>query len=143
VSLVLTDAPSDDDEAVLESGLAAFNESVVGYRDAKPLAALLQDEASGATLGGMLGRTSYGLLFIDKVWLPDSARGQDLGTKLLTMMEAEAVARGCKAGFLMTITFQAPGFYARFGWREIGRAHCDPAGTARVLMTKAFAEVDP
>lgn len=138
MNLVVTDAPDDADEALLEAGLAAYNEKAVGYRDARPLAALLKDPATGDTLGGMIGRTSYGLLFIDKVWLPESARGQDIGTKLLAMMEAEGIARGCKSGFLMTVTFQAPQFYARFGWREIGRAHCDPPGTARVLMTKTF-----
>jgi GNAT superfamily N-acetyltransferase len=138
VSLVVTDAPVDADSAVLEAGLAVFNEKAVGYRDARPLAALLKDDATGETLGGMIGRTSYGLLFIDKVWLPDTVRGQDTGTRLLAMMEAEAVARGCSAGFLMTLTFQAPGFYARFGWREIGRAHCDAPGSARVLMTKVL-----
>jgi GNAT superfamily N-acetyltransferase len=138
-SLVLTDAPDAADEALLEAGLAAYNEQKVGYRDARPLAALLKDPETGGTLGGMIGRTSYGLLFIDTVWLPDSARGQDIGTRLLAMMETEAIARGCKAGFLMTVTFQAPEFYARFGWTEFGRAHCDPPDTARVLMTKTLA----
>jgi GNAT superfamily N-acetyltransferase len=138
MTLIVTDAPTDADEALLEDGLAAFNEQKVGYRDARPLAALLKDPTTGATLGGMLGRTSYGLLFIEKVWLPDSARGQDTGTKLLAMMEKEAIARGCKHGFLMTVSFQAPEFYGRFGWRETGRLHCDPPGTARILMTKAL-----
>ncbi len=138
MNLVVTDAPTDADETLLEAGLAAYNEKTVGYRDARPLAALLKDPATGATLGGMIGRTSYGLLFIDKVWLPDTARGQDIGTKLLAMMEAEGIARGCKQGFLMTVTFQAPEFYARFGWQEIGRAHCDPAGHSRILMTKTL-----
>lgn len=138
--LTLTDAPTEADNALISQGLADFNEQQTGYRDWKPLAALAKDPDTGATIGGMIGRTSYGLLFIDTVFLPDTARGQDLGTRLLAMMEQEGIKRGCQSGFLYTITFQAPGFYARHGWREFGRIACDPPGTGRVFMTKSFQQ---
>ena len=50
--------------------------------------------------------------------------------------EAEARERGCRSGVLYTISFQAPGFYARHGWRVFGEIPCDPPGTSRVFMTK-------
>ena len=115
--------------AVISVGLADYNELKTGYRDWRPLAALLRDPDTGETLGGMIGRTSYGLLFIDLVYLPETVRGQDIGSRLLAMMEQEGVARGCKAAFLFTITWQAPGFYERHGWTEFGRIACDPPGT--------------
>ena len=87
----------------------------------------------------MIGRTSYGLLFIDLVYLPESMRGQDIGSRLLQMMEQEGARRGCKSAFLFTITYQAPGFYAHHGWTEFGRIACDPSGTARVFMTKTLS----
>ena len=135
----MTDRPTDADQNVIQHGLADYNALKAGYRDWRPLAALLRDPATGRTVGGMTGRTSYGLLFIDLVYLPESVRGQDIGRRLLAMMEAEATRRGCKAGFLLTITYQAPGFYARHGWTEFGRIDCDPAGTARVFMSKTLA----
>ena len=119
-ALTLTDQPTNSDETIIEQGLAAFNEQKTGYRDARLLAALLKDPETGTTLGGMVGRTSYGLLFINRVYLPENQRGQDIGSRLLAMMEHEAIARGCKAGFLQTITFQAPGFYRHHGWTEFG-----------------------
>jgi GNAT superfamily N-acetyltransferase len=137
MTLVLTDAPTDADRETVSSGLADFSEQQAGYRDYKPLAALLKDD-QGATLGGMIGRTSYGMLFIDTVFLPRDRRGHELGSRLLDMMETEGIRRGCKVGFLMTITFQAPGFYAKYGWTEFNRIACDPPGTARVFMTKTF-----
>ncbi len=136
--LTLTDAPSEADAALISQGLADFNEQWTGYRDWKPLAALAKDPYTGATIGGMVGRTSYGLLFIDTVFLPESARGQDLGSKLLAMMEHEGIRRGCRSGFLYTISFQAPGFYARHGWQAFGRIACDPPATARVFIKKIF-----
>ncbi|HEY0422644.1 MAG TPA: GNAT family N-acetyltransferase [Rhodopila sp.] len=114
--------------------------SCVDPGDWRRLAALLRDPDTGETLGGMIGKTSYGLLFIDLVYLPEDVRGQDIGSRLLAMMEQEGIARGCKSGFLFTVTFQAPAFYARHGWTEFGRIACDPPGTARIFMTKTLSE---
>jgi GNAT superfamily N-acetyltransferase len=136
--MLLTEWPKDDDRKVIADGLADFNEKQAGYRDSRPLAVLLRDPETSRTLGGFLGRTSYGLLFIDLVYLPDDHRGQDFGSRMLKAMEDEAINRGCKAGFLITISFQAPGFYAKHGWKEFGRIDCDPPGTSRITMTKTF-----
>ena len=138
--LTLTDQPTDADDKVIAGGLADFNALKTGYRDWRPLAALLRDPDTGETLGGMIGRTSYGLLFIDLVYLPETMRGQDIGSKLLGMMEQEGAQRGCKSAFLYTITYQAPAFYERHGWTEFGRIACDPPGAARVFMTKTLPE---
>jgi GNAT superfamily N-acetyltransferase len=138
--LALTDAPTDADTRVIATGLAEYNTQKTGYGDWRPLAALVQDPATGETLGGMIGKTSYGLLFIDLVYLPETLRGQDIGSQLLAMMEQEGIARGCKSAFLFTITYQAPAFYQRHGWTEFGRIPCDPPGTARVFMTKTLSQ---
>jgi GNAT superfamily N-acetyltransferase len=140
--LSLTDDPTDSDSAVLSNGLTEFNIQKTGYYDRRTLAALVRDPETGATLGGMIGKTSYGVLFIDTVFLPEDLRGQDTGRRLLAMMEQEGVKRGCKSGFLHTITFQAPGFYERHGWTEFGRIACDPPGSARVFFTKTLAPLE-
>lgn len=140
--LTLTDQPTDTDENVIQGGLADYNALKTGYRDWRPLAALLRDPDTGETLGGMIGRTSYGLLFIDLVYLPETMRGHDIGSRLLQMMEEEGARRGCKSAFLLTITYQAPGFYARHGWTEFGRIACNPPGTARVFMTKSLTRTE-
>jgi GNAT superfamily N-acetyltransferase len=134
----LTDAPTDADEKVIESGLADFNAEQAGYSDWRPIAVLARDPATGQTIGGIVGRTTLGLLFVDLVYLPTALRGQNLGSRMMGMLEQEAARRGCRSGALITITFQAPGFYERHGWREFGRVPCDPPGTFRVFMTKTL-----
>ena len=136
--VVLTDAPLDTDRTAISGGLGTYTQAKAGYRDFRPLAVLVKDPVTSETVGGMYGRTSYGMLVIDLVYLPETMRGLDLGSRLLGMMEAEAVARGCRAGFLMTISLQAPGFYAKRGWEEFGRIACDPPGNARVFFRKMF-----
>jgi len=137
--LTVTDAPSARAREVIEKGLNGFNAEQAGYWDSRPLAVLASDPETGQVLGGFLGRTSLGLLFIDLVFLPDPVRGSGLGSRMLAMAEAEAAERGCRRGVLYTISFQAPGFYERHGWREFGRVPCAPPGTARVFMTKELA----
>ncbi len=136
--LLLTDDPSGEDRGVIETGLADYNEQKLGYRDARPVAALARDPDTGETVGGMIGRTSYGVLFIDLVCLPETMRGRDFGSALLRMMEQEGLRRGCRQALLYTMVLQAPGFYERHGWAEFGRVASDPAGNARIFMTKTL-----
>lgn len=133
--LVLTDSPDRPAEAAIEDGLTAYNLQKAGFVDARPLAVLLRDP-DGAAVGGLVGRTTLGLFFIDLIFLPDEARGSGLGTQVMAMAEAEARRRGCTAATLFTITFQAPEFYRRRGYRELGRVECAPPGHTRVCMTK-------
>ncbi len=137
--LTVTDSPSERAQEVIEKGLNGYNLEQAGYWDWRALAVLASDPETSEVLGGILGRTSLGLLFIDLVYLPDRVRGSGLGSRMLAMAEAEAVERGCRRGVLYTISFQAPGFYERHGWQEFGRIPCDPPGTARVFMTKELA----
>ena len=134
--LILTDSPSDAARAIINDGLADYNEGQAGYRDWRSLAVLLTSPDDGRALGGLLGRTSLGLLFVDLFFLPPQFRRSGIGTRVLRMAEDEAIRRGCVSGVLVTISFQAPDFYARHGWRELGRVPCLPAGTSRVLMSK-------
>jgi GNAT superfamily N-acetyltransferase len=139
VLLTLTDKPSPEAERIIDEGLAQYNAQQAGYLDARPLAVLIADRTSGAILGGLLGRTTLGLLFVDLVFVPDSLRRRNLGSRILDMAEREATTRGCSAVVLFTIIFQAPEFYARRGYRELGRIECDPPGHTRMCMTKRLS----
>ena len=134
--LFLTDDPDAEARRLIDDRLGDYNAGHAGTWDPRPLAVLVRERSSGQVVGGMLARTSLGLLFIDLVYLPEELRGRQLGTRMLRMAEEEAARRGCRGAVLYTINFQAPGFYERHGWREFGRIPCDPPGTSRVFMTK-------
>ena len=127
----LTDKPTDADHGVLSSGLSNYNEQQTGYRDWRPLAALLRDPDTGETLGGMIGKTSYGLLFIDLVYLPETMRGQDIGSQLLSMMEQEGIARGCKSWRLAKARRRCTRVAARpVAWRAFSTRRRDFAASS-------------
>ncbi|MBE1161121.1 GNAT family N-acetyltransferase [Dyella acidiphila] len=121
---------------VIGSGLNAFNDENTGINDRLPLGVLVKDPASGKVVGGVTGRTSLGLLFLDVFYLPKEYRQAGLGSRILQLAENEGRRRGCCAAVLYTINFQAPGFYERHGWRRFGEIPCLPPGTSRIFMTK-------
>jgi GNAT superfamily N-acetyltransferase len=135
-ALIMTDAPGDRAEAVIRDGLGAYNFEQAGYRDHRPLAVLVSDPDTKEVIGGLLGRSSMGLLYIDRFFLPERLRKQGLGSRILEKAEAEGARRGCSRAILSTLSFQAPGFYQSQGWQLLGRIDCDPPGHTRFMMTK-------
>jgi GNAT superfamily N-acetyltransferase len=133
----LTDAPDPRLRVILEDGLASYNARHAGVRDSRPLAVTVHDPENGELSGGLLGRTTMGLFFLDLFYLPQRARGAGTGSAALRMAEVEACRRGCRTAMLVTVNFQAPGFYARHGWEEFGRIPSAP-GVERVFMRKTL-----
>ncbi len=139
LSLTLTDMPDEAAKAVISQGLGAYNDAAGGEGDYRPLAVLVSDPDSGAVLGGLFGGSYRGQLFIDRFFLPETLRGNDLGSRALAMAEAEGRRRGCTRVSLFTLSFQAPGFYLKQGSELAARLDCDPPGATRMLMTKRLA----
>jgi GNAT superfamily N-acetyltransferase len=136
MGLIVTDAPGSEAEMAIRDGLSAYNCEKAGYRDQRPLAILVSDPETGEVVGGLLGGTSFGLLRIDRFFLPEKLRKQGLGSRIIKAAEEEGARRGCSRALLSTLSFQAPGFYQRQGWQVLGRIDCDPPGHTRFLMTK-------
>jgi GNAT superfamily N-acetyltransferase len=126
-------------EAAIHAGLAAYNAKHFRPSDRAILDILVRDENSGKPVGGLLGHTSFGLFFLDLFYLPEELRGSGLGSRIMALAEAEARRRGCSAVFVYTVTFQAPGFYERHGYRRFGEIACPPDGATRIFLTKALA----
>jgi ribosomal protein S18 acetylase RimI-like enzyme len=85
---------------------------------------------------GLYGWTWGGCGYIDLLWVRDDQRGRGLGTRLLTTAEGETQRRGCDRVALSTHSFQAPDFYARFGYQECGRTPAYPHGYDHIHLLK-------
>jgi GNAT superfamily N-acetyltransferase len=137
--LRVSSLPEPEAARIIGDGLNAFNDLAVGYSDRVPLHVIVSDPETRQILGGISGRTSLGVMFLDLVYLPESLRGCDIGTRMLAMAEEEGRRRFCRSGVLYTISFQAPAFYQRLGWTKFGEIPCDPPGASRVFFSKSFA----
>ncbi|MCI9880682.1 GNAT family N-acetyltransferase [Methylobacterium goesingense] len=116
--------------------LVAHNEAQVPNGNWGLLALTVRD-AAGAIVGGLWGRTGYGMLFVELLAL-GPARDRGLGRRLMQDAEAEARRRGLSGIWLDTWTFQAPGFYERLGFSECGRITDYPPGHDRIFYVKRF-----
>ena len=138
--LTLSNSPEPEVAQIIRDGLDAFNDAILGYGDRVPLHVVVRASEDGEIIGGISGGTSLGLLTINLVYLPETLRGTGVGTRMMAMAEQEARRRGCRAGVIYTISFQAPGFYQRLGWRVFGEIPCDPPRTSRVFLRKTFVD---
>jgi GNAT superfamily N-acetyltransferase len=135
----LTDAPDDDERAVIMDGLRTYNEVQAGGSDARSLAILVRNAETNKVVGGLLGRTYLGLLTVERFFLPEDLRRDRLGSRILDMAEEEGRRRGCTRAVLSTLHFQAPGFYLKQGWEVAARIDCEPPGHTRFYMTKKLS----
>ena len=124
------------DVAVITDGLGAYDFSQIGYRDFRRLAVFVRDPQTGKVVGGLYGRSEFGLVYVDWLFLPENLRGARIGSRVLAMAEEEGRRRGCTRIALTTLSVQAPGFYKKQGYDVAATIDCDPPGLTRYYMMK-------
>jgi GNAT superfamily N-acetyltransferase len=135
--ITLTDTPTEAAVEAIRSHLSRHNKARSGHStDYRPLAILLTDPNTGEVLGGLWGWTYYAVLFTDLLFIPETMRGQGLGTQLLAQAEQEAMARGCHTAWLDTFSFQAPEYYQRHGYIIFATFEDHPPGHTRYFLKK-------
>jgi predicted N-acetyltransferase YhbS len=117
-------------------GLRAYNVAAVGKPEHRPLTLTIRER--GKIVGGLVGETYFGWMFVGLLWVSEKHRGKGWGSSLIETAEAEARNRGVRNVYLDSFSFQAPAFYAKLGYREFGRLKEFPPGYDRVWMTKAL-----
>ena len=129
--------PTEQEIEFVRASLAQFNLEHVGEDGHTPLN-LVEYDADGKVIGGLLGGTSWGWMYVDILWVDESHRRQGIGTKLLAQSEQEAIRRGCHHVHLDTMSWQAPEFYKKHGYTVIGILPDIPSGNQKYLLMKAL-----
>lgn len=70
------------------------------------------------------------------MWIKEELRGHGYGERMLAKLENEARNRGVGYIYLNTFSFQAPGFYQKYGYQVFGKLSNFPAGQQRYFLTK-------
>jgi GNAT superfamily N-acetyltransferase len=117
-------------EKRLSDELDAINHAAIASDDETPFAIRAIGD-DGDLAGGITGWTWGGCGGITSLWLAPDQRGHGLGGRLLAVAEGEIRRRGCDRVVVATMSFQAPGFYRRHGYEEVGRTPDMPDGTAK------------
>jgi len=135
LDLRIDDKVERADEACVVRGLLAFNEARLGPSGEQPVKFVARDSA-GMVVGGILGHTRWRWLYIAKLWVDESARGQRLGTRLMAAAEDLARSRGCTDVSLDTFDYQARPFYEKLGYELFGTLEGYPPGSRQYYLRK-------
>lgn len=92
-------------------------------------------------LGGLIARIGVDWVCVEMLAVDHAARGRGVGRALMAAVETLAREQGKTGIWLDSYTFQAPDFYRRLGYAEIGRIEHYPRDQARVFLAKRFEEV--
>ena len=134
--ITVTDELDPADVAVITDGLDAYDFSQIGYRDFRRLFVVVRDLQTGKVVGGLYGRSEFGLVYVDWLFLPEDLRRARIGSRVLAIAEEEGRRRGCTRIALTTLSVQAPGFYKKQGYDVAATIDCDPPGLIRYYMMK-------
>ena len=130
-------SPTENEIKYIRDALKRFNDESVGKDGHTPLNIVEYDENDNL-IGGLLGGTYWGWMYVDILWVHESHRHKGIGSKLLREAEKEAVRRGCHHVHLDTMSWQAPEFYKMRGYEVIGILPDIPSGNQKYLLTKAL-----
>ena len=134
--IAVTDKLDPADLAVITDGLNAYDLGQIGYRDFSRLAVVVRDPQTGKVVGGLYGRSEFGLAYVDWLFLPENMRRARIGSRVLAMAEEEARRHGCTRIALTTLSVEAPGFYKKQGYDVAATIDCEPPGVTRHYMLK-------
>ena len=136
-SIALEESPAPEDTRFVFDSLQKFNFGIVGDDNHRSLAIFLRNKESHI-VGGLLGDTYWGWLYVSILWIDERLRGQGYGDKLLGLAEQEAIVRGCKHAHLDTMDFQALPFYEKRGYAVYGVLDDLPEGHKRYFLQKSL-----
>ena len=121
--------------SVIGGGISDFNTQQAGDDNGKNLCFALRGP-DDAVVGGVIGSTHWDWLYINLMWIREDLRGQGYGEQLLALAEEEGRKRGAKSAYLDTFSFQAPGFYKKYGYQVFGELADFPEGHQRYYLKK-------
>ena len=139
MNLEITNYPVASDDEFVASKLREYNLQFV-EKDVNPLSAYFRD-SEGDIVAGLTGKTYWNWLHIDYLWVNESERKNQLGSKLIAAAEEEAIKRGCTGSSLDTFSFQALRFYQKLGYSVFGELNGYSGKHHRYYLEKQLGQI--
>lgn len=128
--------PPKNIKDVIYQGLKSFNMRHLPDQELRTLACYVEDD-EGNFAGGLTGEIYTNTLFVEFLWVDEQQRQLGIGSLLMERIESEAKEYDVTDLYLDTYSFQAPDFYAKLGFKEVGRYTGFPtAGVDKIFLQK-------
>ncbi|EIT86192.1 acetyltransferase [Fictibacillus macauensis ZFHKF-1] len=133
---------NDQDSEYIRLKVIEHNLRCLGPRQITPTkkqSYIIRDEHD-KIVGGITGTMYWQHLYIDFLWVDESLRGQDYGSQLIDSMEQYARDEQCRLIVVDTFSFQAPAFYEKKGFVQVGVIEDFPASHAKYFYEKRLCQ---
>lgn len=127
--------PSEKEITFINNALNKFNDEKVGP-DNHELLNIVEYDENKNIIGGILGGTYWGWMHIDILWVDNNFRKKRIGSHLLEAAEEEAKKRVCHSVHVDTMSWQAPEFYKKNGYKIISELNNIPIGYKKFHLIK-------
>ena len=134
LTVELTFVPTAADVNIVLNGVLNHGRALAADGKANPIACFMRNH--GVVVAGEVGRTEYGRLFINNVWVSGDRRSQGLGTALLDHLECEAIRLGCSSAMIETLNDRVAGLYSRCGYQTVALVNSYVGPFNRHVMLK-------
>jgi GNAT superfamily N-acetyltransferase len=127
---------AQDAEIVLIEGLGNnIIEHIGNVELGSPLRVFIRNELD-EVVGGVTANCFGGWVYISLLWVEKSLRNLGYGTRLMQMVEAEAIQCGCQNAHVDTYSFEAKPFYERLGYELFATLEDYPKGHCKYFLKK-------
>jgi GNAT superfamily N-acetyltransferase len=130
-----TDSPAPGTFQAMVQLLDGSSRSLIGPAQPRLLVIPIRGD-DGTIAGGFWGATMFEWMHTGLLFVPESLRGQGVGSALMATAETEAVKRGCRGAYVDTFSFQAGPFYEKLGYTLFGTLHDYPPGHNQLYFSK-------
>ena len=127
-------SPTDHQLAEVERGLDEYNAGVVSARSVTPVQAVVAE--SGRVVAGIIAAAYWGKLHVRLLWVHPDYQREGLGSRLMEWAEEHGRELRCVSSLVDTMSFQAPEFYAKLGYRQFAVSEGYEGGATRHYFEK-------
>ncbi len=133
-----TDTPTDQERQAILAPLRAYNTAKTGGTVPELVAWLVRDEQDEIVGGSTAG--CFSLAVYRAAGGAGTGQGQGTGSTLMQMAEELAREKNCVGIWLETFDFQAPEFYRKHGFTQIGQMDDYPPGHQHFFLQKRLSQ---
>ena len=126
--------PTEQQVAEIDRGLDEHNAQLVSPRSLTRVQGVFVD--SGRVVAGLVAAAYWGKLHVRLLWVHPDYRAKGLGRRLMGWAEERGRELGCVSAVVDTMSFQAPEFYSRLGYRCFGTSDGYEGGASRYYFEK-------
>ena len=127
---------TDEQVAKMEWGLEEHSADFASSRAPVPVRAVYLE--SGRLVAGLDGAEYWRKIHVRRLWVHPDYRSRGLGRRLMRWVEERGREMGCTGVQVDTMSFQAPEFYVKLGYRQFGVSGGYEGGASRHYFEKAL-----